>query len=96
MAFNLKIGEVSDPVQIGQFIYIAKLIDRIPPAQARFEDYRESVKKDLYDNTVQAAMKAMRDRLGSMALASLRIRDPVLAAAVGRPNRQQKRPDPER
>ena len=46
---------------------------------ARFEDYRDSVKKELYDNTVQAAMKAMRDRLGSMALASLRIRDPVLA-----------------
>jgi hypothetical protein len=79
VAFNLKIGEVSDPVQIGRFIYIAKLIDRIPPAMARYEDYRDSVKKQLYDSTVQAAMKAMRDRLGSMALASLRIRDPVLA-----------------
>jgi foldase protein PrsA len=79
VAFNLKIGEVSDPVQIGRFIYIAKLIDRIPPAMARYEDYRDSVKKQLDDSTVQAAMKAMRDRLGSMALASLRIRDPVLA-----------------
>jgi hypothetical protein len=79
VSFNLKIGEVSDPVQIGQFIYIAKLIDRIPPALAKFEDYRESVRKELYDSTVQAAMKAMRDRLGSMALESLRIKDPVLA-----------------
>jgi foldase protein PrsA len=79
VAFNLKIGEVSDPVQIGRFIYIAKLIDRIPPALAKYEDYRDSVKKQLHDSTVQAAMKAMRDRLGSMALASLRVRDPVLA-----------------
>lgn len=78
LVFNLKVGEVSDPVQIGKFIYIAKLIDRIPPAQARFEDYRDSVKKDLYDNTVQAAMKAMRDQLARMALDSLRIHDPVL------------------
>jgi foldase protein PrsA len=78
VVFNLKIGEVSDPVQIGRFIYIAKLIDRIPPALARFEDYRASVKKQLYDSTVQAAMKAMRDRLGSIALSSLRVRDPVL------------------
>jgi foldase protein PrsA len=79
VAFNLKIGEVSDPVQIGRFIYIAKLIDRIPPALARFEDYRDSVKKQLYDETVQAAMKAMRDRLGRMAMESLHVRDPVLA-----------------
>jgi len=79
LAFNLKVGEVSDPVQIHQFIYIIKLVDRIPPALARFEDYRDSVKKELYDNTVEAAMKAMRDRLGTMALESLRIRDPVLA-----------------
>jgi foldase protein PrsA len=79
VAFGLKKGEVSDPVQIGGFIYIVKLIDRIPPAHARFEDYRDSVRKDLYENTVQAAMKAMRDQLGRMALDSLRIRDPVLA-----------------
>ncbi len=79
VVFNLKVGEVSDPVEIGKFIYIAKLIDRIPPAQARFEDYRVAVRKDLYDNTVQAAMKAMRDELARMALSSLHIKDPVLA-----------------
>jgi foldase protein PrsA len=79
VAFNLKVGEISDPVQIGRFIYIAKLVDRIPPAEAKYVDYRDSVKKELYDSTVQAAMKAMRDRLGTMAIDSLHIRDPILA-----------------
>jgi foldase protein PrsA len=79
VAFNMKIGEVSDPVQIGKFIYVAKLIDIIPPAHARFEDYRDVVKKELYDSTVQAAMKVMRDQLARKALDSLHIRNPVLA-----------------
>jgi foldase protein PrsA len=79
VAFGLKKGEVSDPVQIARFIYIIKLVDRIPPAHARFEDYRDSVRKELYESTVQAAMKVMRDNLGRMALDSLSIRDPILA-----------------
>jgi foldase protein PrsA len=79
VAFGLKKGEVSDPVQIARFIYIIKLVDRIPPAHARFEDYRDSVKKELYESTVQAAMKVMRDNLGRMALDSLSVRDPILA-----------------
>lgn len=79
VAFSLNKGEVSDPVQIGPFIYIIKLVDRIPPAHARFEDYRDSVKKELLESTVQAAMKVMRDQLGKTALKSLNIRDPALA-----------------
>ena len=79
VAFNLKVGEVSDPVQIHQFIYTIKLIDRIPPALARFEDYHDSVKKQLYDSTVQAAMEVMQRNLGKMAMDSLRIKDPILA-----------------
>ncbi|MGD0387337.1 MAG: peptidyl-prolyl cis-trans isomerase [Tepidisphaeraceae bacterium] len=79
VVFNLKVGEVSDAVQIHNHIYIAKLIDVIPPAHARFEDYRDVVKKELYDSTVQAAMGTMRDQLAKQALGSLRIRNPVLA-----------------
>jgi len=79
VVFNMKVGEVSDAVQIGTLIYIAKLVEIIPPAHARYEDYRDVVKKELYDNLVQAAMKDMRDELANQALASLRIRNPVLA-----------------
>jgi foldase protein PrsA len=78
VVFDLKPGEVSDPVQHGQFIYIFKLIQKIPPAHARFEDYKADVKKDLYNQTVMAAMKLMRDELAREAMASLRIKDPVL------------------
>lgn len=79
VAFSLKKGEISDPVQIGSFIYIVKLIDRIPPAHARFEDYRDSVKQELRESTVRAAMKVMREQLGRTAIQTLTIRDPVLA-----------------
>jgi parvulin-like peptidyl-prolyl isomerase len=79
VVFNMKVGEISDAVQIHTFIYIAKLVDVIPPAHARYEDYRDVVKKELYDSLVQAAMKAMRDELANKALGSLRIRNPVLA-----------------
>jgi foldase protein PrsA len=79
VAFSLKKGEISDPVQINRFIYIVKLADRIPPAHAKFSDYRDSVRKYLRESTVQAAMKVMRDRLGALARESLNIRDPVLA-----------------
>ena len=78
VVFDLKPGEVSDPVQHEQFIYLFKLIQRIPPAHARFEDYKDDVKKDLYNQTVQADMKIMRDALAREAMASLRIKDPVL------------------
>jgi len=78
VAFLLKKGQVSDPVQIKQYIYIVKLVDRIPPEHAKFEDYRDAVRRDLYQQSVQAAMAVMRQRLGQMALESLSIKDPVL------------------
>jgi len=78
VAFLLKKGQVSDPVQIKQYIYIVKLVDRIPPEHAKFEDYRDAVRRDLYQQSVQAAMAVMRQRLGQMALESLSNKDPVL------------------
>jgi hypothetical protein len=79
VVFELKVGEVSDPVAYKQFFYLFKLVDKIPPAHAKFEDYRDAVKKELHDRAVQAAMKIMRDELATQARASLRIFDPILA-----------------
>ena len=78
VAFDLKKGEVSDAVQLGQHIYILKLIDRIPPAYAKFEDYHDAVKKVLIEANIKQVMKTLRDRLAQMALDSLHIRDPIL------------------
>ena len=77
-AFFLKKGVVSDPLQLNGLIYIIKLIDRIPPAHAKYEDYREAVRQDLYDKTVQAAMAVMRQQLWKTAQDDMEIRDPEL------------------
>jgi foldase protein PrsA len=79
LVFLLQKGQISDPLQIGQFIYIAKLVDRIPPEHARFEDYKDAVRQDLYDQAVAAAMTALRQRLATMALQEMQIEDPVLS-----------------
>jgi parvulin-like peptidyl-prolyl isomerase len=78
VVFDLKVGEVSDPVQHGQFIYLFKLIEKIPPQHAKFEDYKADMKKELFDDTVKVRMKLMRDELAREAMASLLIKDPVL------------------
>lgn len=79
LAFTMKKGDISDPLEIGQFIYIMKLVDRIPPQHAKFEDYKDAVRADLYEQAVQAEMTAMRQQLAKMALDSMTIQDPVLA-----------------
>lgn len=78
LANSLKKGEVSDPMQIGNYFYIVKLIDRLPPAHAKFEDYEQAVRQDLIQKTIQASVTALRKRLGQMALDSMDIQDPVL------------------
>lgn len=77
-AFFLKKGQVSDPLQLNGFIYIIKLMDRIPPAHAKYEDYKDAVRQDLYEKTVQAAMAVMRQKLWKMAQDNMEIKDPEL------------------
>ena len=79
LAFVMKKGEISEPIQIGNFVYVMKLVDRIPPQLAKYEVYHDAVRQDLYDKTVQAAMSAMNRRLGQIAVQSMHIEDPMLA-----------------
>jgi foldase protein PrsA len=78
VVFDLKVGEVSDPVQHGQYIYLFKLVDKIPPQHARYEDYKADMRKELFDDNVKVRMKLMRDELAREAMGSLQIKDPVL------------------
>jgi parvulin-like peptidyl-prolyl isomerase len=78
LVFMLQPGQISDPLQIGQYIYIAKLVERIPPEHAKFEDYKDAMRKDLHDQAVQAAIVALRRKLAQMALDEMEIEDPVL------------------
>jgi len=78
VAFTLKPGDVSDPVQIGTNYYIIKLEAKIPPQHAKFEDYKDSVRQELYEEAVQGAMAHFRQNLGSIALKKMEIQNPVL------------------
>jgi foldase protein PrsA len=78
VAFGLKPGEVSDPLQIKDSIYLVQLIELIPPAHANFDDYKDSVRRDLYEQEVQDRIRAYLTKLGADARASIEIKDPVL------------------
>jgi len=56
IAFSLKPGEVSSPVLAGQYFHILKLICRIPPDNARFEDERDKVAQSVRQRAIPQAM----------------------------------------
>jgi parvulin-like peptidyl-prolyl isomerase len=78
VAFALKPGQVSDPLQIKDSIYLVQLIELTPPRHAKFEDYRDSVRRDFYEQEMQADMRQYLESLGGLARQTLTIRNPVL------------------
>ena len=52
----LQPGEVSDPVQAEGAYHLIKLEKRIAPKAVKFEDVKESIRKDLTERVVQAVM----------------------------------------
>jgi parvulin-like peptidyl-prolyl isomerase len=78
VAFALKPGQVSDPLQIKDSIYLVQLIGLIAPRHANFEDYRDSVRKDFYEQEMRAGVRQYLQSLGTLARQTLEIRDPVL------------------
>jgi parvulin-like peptidyl-prolyl isomerase len=78
MAFNLKEGEVSTPINVEGSYQIIKLEKRIPPKAVKFEDVKESLREDLLDRLVTAAMQQLRAQIADEARNSLRVVDPVL------------------
>ena len=78
-AFALKTeGEVSDVVQADGGFHLIQLEKRIPPKAVKFEDVKESLRKDLYARAVDATVKSLRQQLGNQAVQNLVINDPVL------------------
>jgi len=78
LTFALKKGQVSDPLQLDNMVWIIKLDDLLPPAHAKFEDYRNDMRTELAVNLTQRAMKLERQALGRAALDGLQIKDPVM------------------
>jgi parvulin-like peptidyl-prolyl isomerase len=83
-AFLLKPGEVSDPVQAEGSLHLIKLEQRIQPKAVKFEDVKESLRKDLEEKLVQQGMNQLRNQIGQDALKSLKIEEPTLHAQYQR------------
>lgn len=79
-AFALKEGEVSDAVLADGFYHLIKLEKRIPPKGTKFEDVKESLKTNLKNRMVDAAVRQFRETLGQQARATLKIHDETLNA----------------
>lgn len=80
VAFSLKPGEVSDPVQADGSYHIIKLERRIAPKAVQYDDVKASLKRDLHERLLEEAIKALRQQLAGRALDSLQIEDAVLRA----------------
>lgn len=78
-AFALKKeGDVSDVVQAEGGFHLIQLEKRIPPKAVKFEDVKESLRKELYARATDATVKQLRQQLGNQAVENLVINDPVL------------------
>jgi foldase protein PrsA len=78
VAFELKPGQVSDPVQIKDAIYLVQLIDLMAPEHANFDDYKDWVKQDLFEQLVQTEIRDTLQAMADTARQTLEIRNPVL------------------
>jgi hypothetical protein len=78
VAFDLKPGEVSDPITAGKYVALMQKIRNIPPTIVKFEDYKDSLRQGLYDDLMQQAIGQLREELGLVLVKELDVRDPVL------------------
>ncbi len=79
MAFSLKPGEVSDTVQAGDAYHLILLEKRIAPKAVKFDDVKESLRKDLAERLTQVQMKNLRVQLLNQVTTLLKVDDPMLA-----------------
>jgi parvulin-like peptidyl-prolyl isomerase len=77
-AFSLKDGEVSDIVEADNAYHIIKVENRIAPKVVKYDDVKESLRADLQDQVLQAAVQQLRGKLSQQLMANLRIEHPVL------------------
>jgi parvulin-like peptidyl-prolyl isomerase len=63
IVFNLKIGEVSDPVKVDDKYYIFKLNNIIPPKQLNLSEVQDKINAFLFDRKFQEELKNWLDEL---------------------------------
>ena len=78
-AFALKKeGDISEVVQAEGGFHLILLEQRIPPKAIKFEDVKDSLRRDLNARALDAAVKSLRQQLANQAVQNLVINDPVL------------------
>lgn len=77
-AFALKEGEVSEVVQADGAYHLILLEKRIPPKIVKFEDVKDSIRRQLESRAMEAALKELRQQLADQAVRNITISDPVL------------------
>ncbi|MBC7785164.1 MAG: peptidylprolyl isomerase, partial [Burkholderiales bacterium] len=78
VAFSLKPGEISDPVEAEGAFHIIKLEERIDPKAIKYDDVKDSLRQSIQDRWMVEAVKDLRTRLAAQARVTLKIEDPVL------------------
>jgi parvulin-like peptidyl-prolyl isomerase len=79
-AFALQVGEISNPVEAEGAFHIIKLEEKFAPKAVKFENVKESVRQNLKDRMIQAAVKQYRNKLAERARKELKITEPTLAS----------------
>jgi parvulin-like peptidyl-prolyl isomerase len=77
-AFALSPGEVSDVVQAEGAYHLILLEKRNAPKVVKFEDVKESIRRELYDRAVQLTIRQLRQQIQDQALKLLTVEDPTL------------------
>jgi parvulin-like peptidyl-prolyl isomerase len=78
-AFALKPGEISDPVEYENALYLIKMEQRIAPVAVKFDDVKDSLRAMLTENLTQQAIRSLRERLGALAIQEMQIVEPIMA-----------------
>ncbi len=78
-AFAMQPGEVSDAVSAGEYFFLIKLEELIPPRVVEYENVKDALAEQIVDEQAERLLPELRRRLSQvLATAALKIEDPVL------------------
>jgi hypothetical protein len=75
---DAKPGDISDPIQADGGYHILKLERKLQPKVVKFEDVKEQIRQTIEDKAIEAGIGTLRNQLLQIAMATIKIEDPVL------------------
>jgi parvulin-like peptidyl-prolyl isomerase len=79
-AFSMNKGQISDILQAGGKYHVIKLVDVIEPKIIKYDDVKDSVRKQMEDQLLEIEIKNLRKLLTQKAEMQIQFDDPVLKA----------------